>query len=297
MVRSPKSRTNHHSNKKRRHSSTSDSDDDTHHQRSREDNRSTVKSSSDVRIKEEPITDPESRRPHHHSSGFPLQHKSSQRRMNNNNEEKSYQWGKRTDDKSKVKEEVPIEKEQPNFGLSGALLKDTNVYRGVVIKYSEPLEARKPKRRWRLYVFKGDQELPMYQIHRQSAYLIGRERGICDLPIDHPSCSKQHAVLQYRLIDYKRDDGTMGRRVLPYLIDLGSANGTFINNKRLESQRYYELRENDVIKFAFSTREYVLLHEDSATGMIKDDDDNDDDDDEIDAKVKHEPEEIEEKNK
>jgi len=107
----------------------------------------------------------------------------------------------------------------------------------------------------------------MYQIHRQSAYLIGRERGICDLPVDHPSCSKQHAVLQYRLMDYKRDDGSMGRRVVPYIIDLGSANGTFLNNQKIDPERYYELRENDVIKFGFSTREYVLLHEESANGI------------------------------
>jgi smad nuclear-interacting protein 1 len=109
----------------------------------------------------------------------------------------------------------------------------------------------------------------MYQIHRQSAYLIGRERGICDLPIDHPSCSKQHAVFQYRLMDYKRDDGSAGRRVVPYIIDLGSANGTFLNNQKIDPQRYYELREHDVIKFGFSTREYVLLHEDSANNVEK----------------------------
>ncbi|XP_069615952.1 smad nuclear-interacting protein 1-like [Ranitomeya imitator] len=46
-------------------------------------------------------------------------------------------------------------KESPNFELSGALLEDTNTFRGVVIKYSEPPEARVPKKRWRLYPFKG----------------------------------------------------------------------------------------------------------------------------------------------
>lgn len=126
----------------------------------------------------------------------------------------------------------------------------------------------------------------MYQIHRQSAYLIGRERGICDLPVDHPSCSKQHAVLQYRLVDYKRDDGSQGRRVLPYLIDLGSANGTYINNQRMDPERYYELRENDVIKFAFSTREYVLLHEESAGSVLK----AGEDDDGTDMNIKQEDE-------
>lgn len=95
-------------------------------------------------------------------------------------------------------DEPPAEKEKPNFGLSGALTEDTNTYRGVVIKYNEPPEARIPKRRWRLYPFKNDEALPVMYIHRQSAYLLGRQRRIADIPIDHPSCSKQHAVFQYR---------------------------------------------------------------------------------------------------
>lgn len=93
--------------------------------------------------------------------------------------------------------EAPV-KEKPSFELSGALLEDTNTFRGVVIKYSEPPEARIPKKRWRLYPFKNDEVLPVMYIHRQSAYLLGRHRRIADIPIDHPSCSKQHAVFQYR---------------------------------------------------------------------------------------------------
>ncbi|KAH0631049.1 hypothetical protein JD844_005130 [Phrynosoma platyrhinos] len=89
-------------------------------------------------------------------------------------------------------------KEKPSFELSGALLEDTNTFRGVVIKYTEPPEARIPKKRWRLYPFKNDEVLPVMYIHRQSAYLLGRHRRIADIPIDHPSCSKQHAVFQYR---------------------------------------------------------------------------------------------------
>ena len=38
--------------------------------------------------------------------------------------------------------------------LLGALTEETNTFNGVVVKYSEPPEARKPKRRWRFYVFK-----------------------------------------------------------------------------------------------------------------------------------------------
>ncbi|XP_073521991.1 smad nuclear-interacting protein 1 [Phyllobates terribilis] len=173
-------------------------------------------------------------------------------------------------------------KEAPNFELSGALLEDTNTFRGVVIKYSEPPEARVPKKRWRLYPFKNDESLPVMYIHRQSAYLLGRQRRIADIPIDHPSCSKQHAVLQYRMVAFTRADGTTGRRVRPYIIDLGSGNGTYLNNQRIEPQRYYELKEKDVLKFGFSSREYVVLHESSDTSEVdkKPDDDDEEDDEE-----------------
>ncbi len=55
-------------------------------------------------------------------------------------------------------------------------------------------------------------------------------------------------------------------QVLPYIIDLGSANGTYLNNQKLEAQRYVELNEKDVLKFGYSSREYVLLHENSDGG-------------------------------
>ena len=73
-------------------------------------------------------------------------------------------------------------------------------------------------------------------MHRQSAYLIGRDRKVSDvcvhgnhkciyyyvmllnctniyilqvvdMPIDHPSCSKQHAALQYRLVQVENEEG------------------------------------------------------------------------------------------
>nr|ADF31306.1 SNIP1 [Branchiostoma belcheri] len=137
------------------------------------------------------------------------------------------------------------------------------------IKYREPPEARKPRKRWRLYPFKGEEALKPLHIHRQSAYLLGRERLVADIPIDHPSCSKQHAALQYRLVDYEKPDGTTGRRVKPYIIDLESANGTYVNNQRIEASRYVELMEKDVVKFGYSSREYVLLHDTSDTSGVQ----------------------------
>ncbi|XP_071905374.1 uncharacterized protein [Coffea arabica] len=157
------------------------------------------------------------------------------------------------------------EKEKPSFELSGKLAAETNRYRGVTLLFTEPPDARKPDIRWRLYVFKGGEPLnePLY-VHRQSCYLFGRERRVADVPTDHPSCSKQHAVLQYRQVEKENPDGTVSKIVKPYIMDLGSTNGTFINDDRIEAQKYYELFEKDTIKFGNSSREYVLLHENSA---------------------------------
>lgn len=168
-------------------------------------------------------------------------------------EKKEENWGK--------PEEPAKEKEKVNLGTSGALTEDTNTFRGVVIKYNEPPEAKKPNARWRLYPFKGEESLQVLYIHRQSAYLIGRDHKIADIPVDHPSCSKQHAVLQFRSMPFTRDDGTKARRIMPYIIDLGSGNGTFLNEKKIEPQRYIELQEKDMLKFGFSTREYVVMKE------------------------------------
>lgn len=142
--------------------------------------------------------------------------------------------------------------ERPNYSNSDSLLKDVNTVAGIVLKYSEPLDARKTTDKLRLYVYKDKKELEILFISHQSAYLIGRE-PICDVPVQHPSCSKQHAALQYRL----RKNG----EVLLYIIDLDSVNGTFVNGTKIPCSRYYQLLVGDVLKFGSSTREYVLIQE------------------------------------
>ncbi|CAG8754920.1 7108_t:CDS:2 [Cetraspora pellucida] len=162
-----------------------------------------------------------------------------------------------------TKDDKPQEVAKPNFGLSGKLAAETNTVNGVVLKYHEPSEARKPTKRWRLYVFKDTEQLDVLHVYRQSAYLLGRDRKVADIPIDHPSCSSQHAVLQFRQV-FVTDESTGEKKpeVKPYIIDLESTNHTFVNKTEIPTSRYVELRPSDVIKFGFSTRDYVLIHED-----------------------------------
>ncbi|KAJ4821876.1 hypothetical protein Tsubulata_026846 [Turnera subulata] len=145
------------------------------------------------------------------------------------------------------------QKQKPSFELSGKLAAETNRFRGITLLFNEPPDARKPDIRWRLYVFKGGDFLnePLY-IHRQSCYLFGRERRVADIPTDHPSCSKQHAVIQFRQVEEELPDGTTLKQVKPYIMDLGSTNKTYVNDNPIEPQRYYELLEKDTIKFGNS---------------------------------------------
>jgi smad nuclear-interacting protein 1 len=160
----------------------------------------------------------------------------------------------------------PPEKQKPNFSSTGRLAAESNTVtvsggNSVVLKYHEPPEARKPpaKDAWRLYGFKGPDPLKTVELGERSCWLIGRERAVVDFPVDHPTCSKQHAVIQFRFVEKKNEFGDRIGGVRPYVIDLGSSNGTYVNGDDIPKERYVELRDKDVLKFGLSTREYVLM--------------------------------------
>ncbi len=157
----------------------------------------------------------------------------------------------------------PPEKQKPNYAPSGKLAAETNTVANtsIILKYNEPPAARLPagSTPWRLYIFKGDSLLETLPLHTRSCWLFGRERLVVDCPIEHPSCSKQHAVIQFRYVEVKSEYGDKSGRVKPYIIDLESANGTRVNGKLVPESRYVELRSEDMITFGESSREYVLM--------------------------------------
>ncbi|KAE9983161.1 hypothetical protein BLS_004525 [Venturia inaequalis] len=159
--------------------------------------------------------------------------------------------------------EAPIVKEKPNFGPSGLLAKESNTVAGtkIVLKYNEPPEARKPpaSQAWRMYIFKGDDLVDTVPLHTRSCWLIGREAAVADLLVEHPSTSKQHAVIQFRHSVKVNEFGDRTNVVRPYLLDLESANGTELNGERLEGSRYFEVRDKDMMRVGLSEREYVFM--------------------------------------
>ncbi|KAL9633769.1 MAG: hypothetical protein Q9164_004499 [Protoblastenia rupestris] len=159
------------------------------------------------------------------------------------------------------------EKQKPNYAPSGLLAAETNTVANttIVLKYNEPPEARlpPPSAPWRLYIFKGSEALETLNLFERSCWLFGREQAVVDHATEHPSCSKQHAVLQFRYTEKKeKKGGEWGERkgrVRLYVIDLESANGTQVNGEMVPERRYVEVKSGDVIRFGESTREYVVL--------------------------------------
>ncbi|KAM4014403.1 centrosomal protein of 170 kDa protein B isoform 5-T5 [Anomaloglossus baeobatrachus] len=83
--------------------------------------------------------------------------------------------------------------------------------------------------------------------HRLPREMIFVGREDCELMLQSRSVDKQHAVINY---DSEKDE----HRVK----DLGSLNGTFVNDVRIPDQKYITLKLNDVIRFGYDFNMYVL---------------------------------------
>ena len=157
-----------------------------------------------------------------------------------------------------------IEKQKPNYAPSGLLAAETNTVANtsIVLKYNEPPESRlpPPSQPWRLYVFKNKDLLDTIPLHTRPCWLFGREKAVCDVAVEHPSASKQHAVLQFRYVEKVMGEfGEKKGKVGLYILDLDSANGTKLNGEVVPGRRFLECRTGDVIQFGESIREYVVL--------------------------------------
>uniref|UniRef100_A0A665UX51 Centrosomal protein 170B n=1 Tax=Echeneis naucrates TaxID=173247 RepID=A0A665UX51_ECHNA len=83
--------------------------------------------------------------------------------------------------------------------------------------------------------------------HRLPREMIFVGRDDCELMLQSRSVDKQHAVINY-------DSNTDEHMVK----DLGSLNGTFVNDLRIPDQTYITLKLSDVIRFGYDSHVYIL---------------------------------------
>lgn len=96
-------------------------------------------------------------------------------------------------------------------------------------------------------------------LSKKNSNFIGTNKSTCNILLDDPSCVEYHAVLQFRAIFTKQPDKIRGKRILPFIMDLGSSNGTYLNNNKMQPHEYIQVKQGDVLKFGNSLKEYVLL--------------------------------------
>ncbi|XP_077055624.1 centrosomal protein of 170 kDa protein B-like isoform X4 [Siphateles boraxobius] len=83
--------------------------------------------------------------------------------------------------------------------------------------------------------------------HRLPREMIFVGREDCELMLQSRSVDKQHAVINY---DVSTDEHLVK--------DLGSLNGTFVNDLRIPDQTYITLKLSDVIRFGYDSHIYIL---------------------------------------
>ncbi|KAL9230370.1 hypothetical protein vseg_005732 [Gypsophila vaccaria] len=102
-----------------------------------------------------------------------------------------------------------------------------------------------------LEVLKDGIVLDCINLHKRK-HIFGRQFHTCDFVLDHQSVSRQHAAV----VPHK--NGSV------YVVDLGSAHGTFVANERLTKESPVELEVGQSLRFAASTRTYVLRKNEAA---------------------------------
>ncbi|WCJ28216.1 hypothetical protein M5689_009922 [Euphorbia peplus] len=102
-----------------------------------------------------------------------------------------------------------------------------------------------------LEVLKDGEVLDRINLDRRRQ-LFGRQAHACDFVLDHQSVSRQHAAV----VPHK--NGSI------FVIDMGSAHGTFVANERLTKDTPVELEVGQSLRFAASTRTYILRKNNAA---------------------------------
>ena len=120
-----------------------------------------------------------------------------------------------------------------------------------VCPYTEPPWAGIPEQKYTMEILKNGKIIDTIDLNTKSFHVFGRLKS-CDIPMEHPSLSRFHAVLQYCAVNSeKRDVGW-------YLYDLDSTHGTWINKNQVHGKIFYRIRVGHVVKFGGSTRLHIL---------------------------------------
>jgi len=158
---------------------------------------------------------------------------------------------------SKNNEEDICNDEDNDLGTSKAKIKENKLktkQKNVEFPHQEPPWGGVPSEHFKysLTVLKEGIVKGTVDLAGKSRVTFGRLPEACDVVMEHPSCSRFHALIQY-CIEEKEI-----RKVGYYVYDLGSTHGTYVNKERVKPKVYVRVRVGYQIKFGGSSRLYII---------------------------------------
>jgi len=123
--------------------------------------------------------------------------------------------------------------------------------------YVAPPWSVPPETKFYFEVRRGDQVVATVDISESGHYLLGR-LPICDIVMNDETCSRQHAVIQFRPSDPDETGDVNGPTDEIYIYDLGSTSGTYVNGMPLQGNAYYPLYPGDILQFGQFPNAFVI---------------------------------------
>ena len=118
-------------------------------------------------------------------------------------------------------------------------------------QYQEPSWGGVPDKPYCLEILKNGTIVATFKLEGKSNFTVGR-LPICDVPFEHPSLSRYHAILQFKTTPSPE------KPVGFYLYDLDSTHGTQHNKRKCFPRTFYRLRVGHMLRFGGSTRTAIL---------------------------------------
>lgn len=126
----------------------------------------------------------------------------------------------------------------------------------IELLYEPPEWSVPPDTKFYFDVRKGESLLTRVDISESGHYLLGR-LPICDIVMNDETCSRQHAVIQFRPSDVDEEGDECPTDEI-YIYDLGSTSGTYVNGMPLQERAYYPLYPGDILQFGQFPNAFIL---------------------------------------
>ena len=162
-----------------------------------------------------------------------------------------------------------IIKESPNWEICSLYNERQLIKNKKRTKYFIPFDSVNPPKSKKYFLhisLKNEDQIQTYELEEPST-LIGRE-NFCNFRFYNQKVGRQHFVIQFRRVKLLDENEF---QIIPYIFDLNSKNGTFLNGSKIKSMRYIQLYPKDIISFekSFENSDFLVIQEQDLSKFIK----------------------------